>query len=103
MGFDIARKKPGGFFREIIAEIGDYDIGLKIVDFLNQTEYGEFEIDGSHYFWEEIDGLEPNCVELRDCVNMSLIVGKYAILNDGKLIGFEQEEIPVKTGNQDGD
>lgn len=40
---------------------------------------------------------------LQFCMDAYEKEGKAAILNDGKLIGFEKEEIPVKTGNQDGD
>lgn len=39
---------------------------------------------------------------LMDCILYS-IQGLNAIINDGKLIGFEQEEIPTQTANPSGD
>lgn len=36
-------------------------------------------------------------------LNKYLAEGKAAIINDGKLIGFQQEEIPTQTANPSGD
>lgn len=40
---------------------------------------------------------------IRDCLDNHQFKGQCAILNDGKLIGFQQEEIPTQTANQGGD
>lgn len=40
---------------------------------------------------------------LQSCMDAYEKENRTTILNDGKLIGFEQEEIPAKAGNQDGD
>lgn len=41
-------------------------------------------------------------ITLQDCILYS-IQGLHAIINDGKLIGFQQEEIPTQTANPSGD
>ena len=41
-------------------------------------------------------------VEVMDCLDNYNFKGKCAIINDGKLIGF-QEEIPTQTANPSGD
>lgn len=40
---------------------------------------------------------------LKECLDNYNFKGQCAILNDGKLIGFQQEEIPTQTVNQSGD
>lgn len=40
---------------------------------------------------------------LQYCLDTYEIEGRMAILNDGKLIGFQQEEIPTQTANPSGD
>lgn len=40
---------------------------------------------------------------VQDCIDNYNSKGQRAILNDGKLIGFEQEQIPTQTANQSGD
>lgn len=42
-------------------------------------------------------------VSLRDCLDNYNFKGQCAILNNGKLIGFQQEEIPTQTANPSGD
>lgn len=39
-------------------------------------------------------------VTLQDCLDNYNFKGQFAIINNGKLIGFEQEEIPAQTDNQ---
>lgn len=41
-------------------------------------------------------------VTMYDCI-LYAAQGLYAVINDGKLIGFEQEEIPTQTANPSGD
>ena len=41
-------------------------------------------------------------ITLQDCLDNYNFKGKCAIINDGKLIGF-QEEIPTQTANPGGD
>lgn len=38
-----------------------------------------------------------------DCLDNYNFKGQAAILNDGKIIGFKQEEIPTQTANPSGD
>lgn len=38
-----------------------------------------------------------------DCLDNYKFKGRCAILNDGKLIGFQKEEIPTQTANPSGD
>lgn len=40
---------------------------------------------------------------IQDCLDNYRVKGQCAILNDGKLIGFQQEEIPTQTANPSGD
>lgn len=42
-------------------------------------------------------------IDIQDCIDNYNSKGKCAILNDGKLIGFQQEEIPTQTANPSGD
>lgn len=42
-------------------------------------------------------------VTIGDCIDMYEKKGKSAIISDGKLIGFQQEEIPTQTANPSGD
>lgn len=42
-------------------------------------------------------------VTTQDCIENHQFKGQCAILNDGKLIGFQQEEIPTQTANPSGD
>ena len=42
-------------------------------------------------------------VTLQDCLDNYNFKGQCAILNDGKLIGFQQQEIPTQTANPSGD
>lgn len=42
-------------------------------------------------------------VSLQDCLDNYNFKSQSAILNDGKLIGFQQEEIPAQTANPSGD
>ena len=42
-------------------------------------------------------------VSMQDCLDNYNFKGHAAILNDGKLIGFQQEEIPTQTANPSGD
>lgn len=41
-------------------------------------------------------------ITIEDCLDMHYRKGKETIINDGKIIGF-QEEIPTQTANQGGD
>lgn len=40
---------------------------------------------------------------LQECIDIYKSEGKSSIINDGKLIGFQQEEIPTQTANPSGD
>lgn len=40
---------------------------------------------------------------LQYCIDTYEIEGRTSILNDGKIIGFQQEEIPTQTANPSGD
>lgn len=40
---------------------------------------------------------------LQDCLDNYNFKDQCAILNNGKLIGFQQEEIPTQTANPSGD
>lgn len=42
-------------------------------------------------------------VSLQDCLDNYNFKEQCVILNDGKLIGFQQEEIPTQTANPSGD
>ena len=42
-------------------------------------------------------------VTMQDCLDNYNFKCQCAIINDGKLIGFQQEEIPTQTVNQSGD
>lgn len=47
--------------------------------------------------------MNPETATIEDCIENFRRKGRCAILNDGKLIGFEQEEIPTQTANPSGD
>lgn len=47
--------------------------------------------------------LNPKTMTLSDCIYMHIVYGKTTTINDGKLIGFQQEEIPTQTANPSGD
>lgn len=57
------------------------------------------------YLKEKERGKEMNleAVTLQDCLDNYNFKGQCAILNDGKIIGFQQEEIPTQTANPSGD
>lgn len=103
MNCNISRRKPGESVWEIIAQTCDSDFAMKISDFLNKSEYAEFETGNESFFDWEIEELPKDLVELRDCINMFFAFGKSTILNDGKIIGFQQEKIPTQTANPSGD
>lgn len=42
-------------------------------------------------------------VTIEDCIENYKLKSSISILNDGKLKGFEQEEIPTQTANPSGD
>lgn len=42
-------------------------------------------------------------ITIQDCLDNYNFKGQCAILNNGKLIGFQQEEIPTQTANPSGD
>lgn len=42
-------------------------------------------------------------VTVHDCMERLRNKGERTILNDGKLMGFQKEEIPAQTVNQSGD
>jgi len=47
--------------------------------------------------------LNLETVTTQDCIENYKSKGRSVILNDGKLIGFQQEEIPTQTENPSGD
>lgn len=47
--------------------------------------------------------MDKENVTVEDCLDMYHMKGKHAIINDGKVIGFQQEEIPTQTSNPSGD
>ena len=47
--------------------------------------------------------MKTDSITIQDCLNMYQLMGKVSVLNDGKLIGFKQEEIPTQTANPSGD
>lgn len=42
-------------------------------------------------------------ISLQDCLENYKFKGQSTLINDGKVIGFQQEEIPTKTANPSGD
>lgn len=47
--------------------------------------------------------MNAKTVTVQDCIENYHFKGQCAILNDGKLIGFQQKEIPTQTENPSGD
>ena len=47
--------------------------------------------------------LNLETVTAQDCIENYKFKDRIVILNDGKLIGFQQEEIPTQTANPSGD
>lgn len=46
--------------------------------------------------------MNAEAITIQDCMEIHYMKGQSAIINDGKLIGF-QEEIPTQTANPSGD
>lgn len=47
--------------------------------------------------------LNQQTITIQDCICNYNFKGQCAIINDGKVIGFQQEEIPTQTANPSGD
>lgn len=78
----------------------------RIANSLNCTSNEEFAIfkDGEVIrTLEEAMKEDLRTVTIWDCLGNYNFKGRAAILNDGRLIGFQQEEISAQTANPSGD
>lgn len=42
-------------------------------------------------------------VSIQDCIDIHDMKGQATVINDGKVMGFEKENIPTQTANPSGD